>query len=128
MLRGDALIYQTSPQTVHFARQHVWAESLEQAAANVMANALNHASSEQIYVPDTFQAACPCVRVVLQRFHGSFDGTVRVEGFAQKTDKNGTITDTRSFAVSKAQQGDGYAAMVAALNEALKDAARQIMQ
>lgn len=128
VVKSDALVYQTSPQTVHFANRHLWAQRVDEAAANVLANALNDLSPSRRYAPQTDRAACPCVRVTLQRFQGSYDGTVRVAGFAQFYDANGKLTHSRNFSVERPQQGDGYAAMVVALNAALKDAAAQIIQ
>ena len=124
---NHALIYRTSPVTVHFAKNAFWAEPLDKAAANAFANALNEQSAGTVYLPNNSEREqCPCIRIDLQAFHGAYTGAVTVAGVAHFLDESGKTVDIKPFAVEQPQQGDGYEAMTRALGLAIKQAAGQI--
>lgn len=127
--QNNALVYQTTPTTVHFAKNAVWAEPLEKAVANVLANAMNENSKNIIYLPKNNEKQnCPCIKIDLQSFQGAYTGEVKVAGVAYFYDKSGKTHKIKPFAVHHIQHGDGYDAMTQALGLALKQAANEIMK
>lgn len=127
--QNNALVYQTTPETLHFAKNALWAEPLSQAASNAFSNAMNEHNKNVIYLPKNNEKQhCPCIKIDLQSFQGSYTGEVQVAGVAYFYDKNGQTNKIKPFAVKEIQQKDGYNAMTNALGMALKRAAREIVQ
>lgn len=127
--QNNALIYQTTAETVHFAKNAVWAVPLNQAASNAFANAMNENSKNIIYLPKNNEKQnCPCIKIDLQSFQGAYTGEVKVAGVAYFYDKHGKTNKIKPFTVTHIQQGNGYDAMTKALGEAVKQAAREIVR
>ena len=125
-LKSNSLLYQYDEQTVHFAKQHLWAEPLDVAAAKHLANSLNTQSSQWRFVPSHLQNNnMPQLVVYLERFQGRFDGYAQISGYSVWQNKQGAL-QTRNFNAQIAQQGDGYAAMSQALNMGLVEVSKQI--
>ena len=128
-IQNNALIYQTTAETVHFAKNALWAEPLNVAASNAFANAMNENSNNIIYLPKNNEKQnCPCIKINLQSFQGAYTGEVKVAGVAYFYDKTGKTNKIKPFAVTQIQHGDGYDAMTKALGEAVGQAAREIVR
>ncbi|MBP5790101.1 MAG: membrane integrity-associated transporter subunit PqiC [Neisseriaceae bacterium] len=127
--QNNALTYQTTAETVHFAKHALWAEPLNQAASNAFANAMNENSQNIIYLPKNNEKQnCPCIKIDLQSFQGAYTGRVKVAGVAYFYDKNGKTNKIKPFSVEETQQTDGYDAMTNALGQAIKRAAVEILR
>lgn len=124
-LAGDALVYRDSADTLTFARHHLWAEPLPQAAAKALAAQMNRTGTARYGIEAGDQGR---VAVTFHNFQGNFDGEVFISGYARFFDASGSLKATRNFSVRTAQQGDGYAAMVQAMNRALAVVAAQIIE
>ena len=126
---NNALVYQTTAETVHFAKNALWAEPLDKATSNAFANAMNENSQNIIYLPKNNEKQnCPCIKIDLQSFQGAYTGEVKVAGVAYFYDKNGKTNKIKPFMVKQTQYGDGYDAMTQALGEAIKQTAREILR
>lgn len=68
-------------------------------------------------------AAVPTNGRSIDAFQGSYTGKTLISGYAVLPD--GT---NRPFHIETEQQGDGYAAMTAALEQGLKQAAQQMVE
>lgn len=127
ILKQDSLLYQTSPTTLSFARHHRWAERLDIAIEQVLANTLNNAVSNKRFIPSSLNISTnSCWQINIQRFQGVYDGKVQVMGTATKI--NDKQNEVITFNITRNQQGDGYDAMVRALNSALKDVVLEIIR
>ena len=127
--QNNALTYQTTAETVHFAKHALWAEPLNQAASNAFANAMNENSQNIIYLPKNNEKQnCPCIKIDLQSFQGTYTGRVKVAGVAYFYDKNEQTNKIKPFSVEETQQTDGYDAMTNALGQAIKRAAVEILR
>ena len=118
-LSDNALMYQTSETNIHYTHHHRWASRLNQDIANTLANAANQRGHHALYLP---VGDCPCVVVHLNRFQGNYHGMVEISGYIAQQDADGKKHFQGAFSHQIQQQGDGYAAMVKALNQLLKDA------
>ncbi|AUZ05180.1 hypothetical protein ADP71_16280 [Vitreoscilla sp. C1] len=125
-LKGQNLLYQTDAHTLHFAKQHLWAEPLDIAIRNQLANALNQQNRPVRFVPPSLQNNdTPELTVYIEQFHGRFDGQTQIEGYSVFKHQ-GKTTAGSNFSVLTAQQGDGYAAMIDSLSTGLQQVATQI--
>lgn len=119
-LKSGSLLYQTSPHTLHFAQNHLWAAPLDQSLASALSNKLNRAQpmsfapSGQLNTPNT-------LTIYLDRFQGRYTGETEISGYARWP--NGKQT---AFHVITPQIGDGYAAMTESLNQGLDEVVKQI--
>ena len=88
-----------------------------------LSNAFNRLDSARIFVPASRSGSTEKWTVYIDAFQGSYTGKTIVGGYAVFPD--GTV---RSFHAETEQQGDGYAAMTAALEQGLKQAAQQMVE
>lgn len=125
-LKGSSLLYQTDAHTLHFAKQHLWAEPLDIAIRNQLANALNQQNRSVRFVPPSLQNKdTPELTVYIEQFHGRFDGQTQIDGYSVLK-RQGNTTAGNNFSVVTPQQGDGYAAMIDSLSAGLQQVAKQI--
>ncbi|MDO5058745.1 MAG: ABC-type transport auxiliary lipoprotein family protein, partial [Neisseria sp.] len=106
-LQHGGLVYQTDEHHLNFAKNHLWAAPLEQAAAARFANELNRNSTRYRFVPAARSHAAQTLTVYLEAFHGSYQGKTLVQGYGRWPDGR-----NRNFRIETAQQGDGYTAML----------------
>ena len=117
-LSGGGLVYQTDAHHINMARNHLWAGNLENALAASISNKLNRLNPRYVFVPVARSNSDTRLRVYIEAFQGSYQGHTVVSGYALWPD--GT---SRPFAVETPQDGDGYTAMVEALERGLAQAA-----
>ena len=125
-LKGNALLYQTDAHTLHFAKQHLWAQPLEMAVRNQLANALNQRGSAWRFVPAELKSSEQELVVYIENFNGRYDGATQIDGYTAWRD-HGKTTTGRNFSVTTPQQGDGYNAMVESLSAGLQQVATEIL-
>lgn len=116
------LLYQESPNTLHFAQQHQWADDLNHEIASTLANQLNQPGSRYNYLLNP-TANTKTLTVHIETFQGSYDGHIHINGYSQW---QGIDHQNRNFHIRIAQHGGGYNNMVSALSQGLKELAQQI--
>lgn len=125
-LKGSSLLYQSNPHTLHFAKQHLWAEPLDIGLRNQLANALNQQHRHVHFVPQSLQNSdTPELTVYIDQFHGRFDGQTQITGYSVLK-RGGKTSAGQNFNVLTPQQGDGYAAMIESLSQGLQQVATQL--
>ena len=122
-LKRGGLVYQTDPYRLHTAQNHVWASSLDDMLEAALSNAFNRLNTKRVFIPASRNSQSEKWTVYIDTFQGSYTGKTIVGGYAVFPD--GTV---RSFHTETEQQGDGYAAMTAALEQGLKQAAQQMVE
>ncbi|STZ76768.1 Lipoprotein [Bergeriella denitrificans] len=122
-LDTGGLVYQTDAYRLNFARNHLWANPLDDALANNLSNRLNSLNRRYTFVPAARSQSTQQLKIYVEAFNGSYSGQTVVSGYAQWP--NGA---SRPFRVETVQQGDGYAAMVESLAEGLKQAATEMLE
>ena len=122
-LKRGGLVYQTDPYRLHTAQNHVWASSLDDMLEAALSNAFNRLNTKRVFIPASRNGQSEKWTVYIDTFQGSYTGKTIVGGYAVFPD--GTV---RSFHTETEQQGDGYAAMTAALEQGLKQAAQQMVE
>lgn len=125
-LKSNSLLYQADAHTLHFAKQHLWAQPLDIALRNQLANELNQRGGNWRFVPAELKSSDSELTVHVESFQGRYDGTVQIEGYSVWR-SNGKTLPGRNFSINRAQQGDGHAAMIEALSQGLTEVAAQIM-
>ncbi|WP_434777813.1 PqiC family protein [Neisseria sp. Ec49-e6-T10] len=125
-LNTTSMAYQTDDVTLNFSQQNLWADSLQNSITQSLINKLNKKTNVQEYVIS--QAPLnKNITVAVNRFYGRYDGHVTVSGFIQMTSAEGKILKSQNFDFSIAQKGDGYAAMVRALDTSLDQLTQTIL-
>ncbi len=121
-LNNGGLVYQTDAYHVNFARNHLWAGSLDNALASGFSNKLNRIGGRHIFVPAARSSSTQILKIYVEAFQGSYQGKTLVSGYALWP--NG---QSRPFHVETPQNGDGYTAMVESLNQGLEKAAEAVV-
>lgn len=117
-LDKGGLVYQTDAHHVNFAKNHLWASSLEKALAANISNKLNRIGRKNVFVPSDRSRSSKVLKVYVEAFNGSYEGNTVVGGYALWPDGQ-----SRPFYIKTPQQGDGYAAMLESLEQGLEQAA-----
>ncbi|MCF7529783.1 PqiC family protein [Neisseria lisongii] len=121
-LNNGGLVYQTDAYHINFARNHLWAASLNEALAASLSNKLNRLDSRYLFVPAGRSQSSKTLTVYIESFNGSYTGETQVGGYAQWPDGR-----SKPFLIRTPQQGDGYTAMVESLEQGLNRAAASIL-
>jgi uncharacterized protein len=120
-LNGRGLVLQLSPVELVMARQHLWAEPLEQQLQRQLRDRVLALSSD--YGP-VLQAQSDTVRVAVQldAFHGQPDGYALISGhFFVSTQRT-----AQPFSIRIPLADDGYPALVSALGLAVQQLSERI--
>ena len=120
-LNGRGLVLQLSDVEMITARQHLWAEALDQQLQRqlrdrIVAQASGYTAALQAR-PDTVR-----VSVQLDQFHGLADGHAIVSGRFAVSAQPGS----QPFNIRIALADDGYPALVQALGQAVQQLSQQI--
>ncbi|MDF7675727.1 ABC-type transport auxiliary lipoprotein family protein [Neisseriaceae bacterium ESL0693] len=116
------LLYQESPNTLHFAQQHQWADDLSHEIASVLANHLNQTNGYYSYSLQP-NPTSKTLTVHIETFQGSYDGHIHINGYSEWQGMSG---QNRNFHIRIAQKGNGYNNMVNALSQGLNTLASEI--
>lgn len=114
-LNGRGLVLQVSDVELVMARQHLWAEALEQQLQRQLRDLLAQGSNGFTAVLQP-AAATPRLTVQLDRFHGQPDGYAVVGGYFAVSNQPAMY----AFNFRIALTSDGYPALVNALAEGLQ--------
>lgn len=110
----QALVYQSNPLHIHFARQNLWAAPLSESIATVLSNHFNQNGQIRTMPQHLADASLPIVSIHIDRFQGSYLGQTEINGLFRFP--NG---QPQSFHILTPQNGDGYEAMVHSLEQGL---------
>lgn len=122
-LKSPSLLYQTDEVHLNFAQKNVWAAPLAESLASNLANKLNHQNQRFDFIPQHLAnpKTSQIMMIYFDRFQGNYLGKVEISGYAQLP--NGK---RQHFSVQMPQHGDGYSAMVQALDMALNQVVQNI--
>lgn len=121
-LKSPSLLYQTDEVHLNFAQKNVWASPLAESLASNLANKFNQKNQRFAFIPQHLaNAKANQMMIYFDRFQGNYLGKVEISGYAQLP--NGK---RQHFSVQIPQHGDGYSAMVQALDMALNQVVQNI--
>lgn len=120
-LNGRGLVLATSEVELAIARQHLWAEALDQQLQRQLRQRL------QLLRPDLsmlMQSQNNALKLAIsvERFYGQADGTALFSGRYTLSSKTGSS----AFQFTVPLQQDGYPALVTALSQAVQQLSEQI--
>lgn len=122
-LNGRGLVLQISDVELIVARQHVWAEALDQQLQRQLRNRLQALAPEYMTVlqplPETVR-----ITVQLEQFHGDADGQAIVSGRFAISNRERAVP----FVIREPLTDNGYPALVIALADAVQQLSQQIAQ
>lgn len=119
-LNRGRLAYRSDAFRLDYARNHLWAQPLDQAAAARFANEFNRMDAGRYFVPAHQSKAAQSATIYLEAFQGSYLGSTLVEGYIRSD------SGSRRFRAETPQHGDGYEAMLESLSQGISAAAAQI--
>lgn len=127
-LETSSMVYQLDDVTLNYSQQNLWAQTLKEGLSQSLTNKLNRNHNALFSLPDGNDITDKrTVTITINRFYGRFDGQVVVSGFFQLRNRQQQIVKTESFDYILPQKGDGYAAMVKALDQGLNSIAQSIL-
>lgn len=122
-LNGRGLVLQVSDVELVVAKQHIWADALDQQLQRQLRNRLQLLAPGYIAVfqplPDTLR-----VSVQLEQFYGDSNGQALISGRFAVSNQLGTVP----FVIRQPLADDGYPALVAALAQGVQQLSQQIAQ
>lgn len=120
-LNGRGLVLQLSPVKLVMARQHLWAEPLEQQLQRQLRDRV---LAQSTGFRPVLQAQSDSVRVTVQldAFHGQPDGYALISGYFSLS-KHSTA---QPFSIRIPLADDGYPALVSALGQAVQQLSEHI--
>lgn len=123
-LNGRGLVLQTSAVELVMARQHLWAEALDQQLQRQLRQHLSQLAPAYAVQLQLQPAGSHSTRLWLQldSFHGSADGYALLSGHFLLSDQ--PLSQPFSYRVPLAD--DGYPALVAALGQGVQQLSQQI--
>lgn len=125
-LTSSSIAYQTNDVNLYFSRHNLWAQPPREGISESLANHLNAAQNQAQFVLSGQEKANQSLNVVLNTFYGRFNGQVEASGYVVWQDSSGKTLKTYNFNVLVPQIGDGYPAMIRALDQALLQVAKAI--
>ncbi|CAM3909603.1 PqiC family protein [Rheinheimera salexigens] len=141
-LNSKSLIMQMSSVQLVLARQHLWAEPLDQQIQRKLANSLE--ASNQGYVIALKPSSDAVTLVVsVEQFHGTAEGYAVLRGryslqpafnhgnnktASDNVNENASKVKNYTFSYQLPLQADGYPALVISLSQAVEQLAEDILQ
>lgn len=129
-LNDRHIVYQSDDVTIEAARQSLWAEVPEQAITRRLSAELGQRQPRYGW-STPLSAGSPSgstLLVVFDQFNGRFDGRAVLSGHWLLRDGRQATPAKQPFRIEVAQRGDGYPALVRALNQGLAELAGEISQ
>lgn len=129
-LNDRHIVYQSDDVTIEAARQSLWAEVPTQAITRRLSTELGLRQPRYGWTTPLGAGGQggPVLQVVFDQFNGRFDGRAVLSGHWQLRDGRQGIPAKQPFHIEVAQRGDGYPALVRALNQGLAELAGEISQ
>lgn len=123
-LNSSSMVYEVSDVEVILSKQNLWADNPEQAIGRNLAYKLNQLQGKAGFY--TRGSRPNDVIVQLDQFQGSHHGQVKLSG-QYTIQASGFKPVTQPFSIAIDQKGDGYSAMVQALDQGLAQLAQSIV-
>lgn len=120
-LNGRGLVLATSEVELAIARQHLWAEALDQQLQRQIRQRLQLLRPELSMLMQSQRDAVN-LTISVERFYGQADGTALVSGRYSLSGKTGS----NAFQYKVPLQQDGYPALVAAFSQAVQQLSEHI--
>lgn len=122
------IAYQRSEAGMALAQNNRWAEAPETAIARLLTTRLAQQMPETHWqsASTRINERAMSVRILLDQFNGRYDGRAVLAGQWQLIDTKQTVLSTQAIHLEIAQHGDGYQALVQALNQGVAQLATQI--
>jgi len=131
LLYQPGIVMQLDDITLHPARQHVWANDLQQQLTLGLQRRLQQRLDNHLVLVDRLSGqntADKQLRIRLDAFQGHYEGFALTEGQWQLLDRDGALEKNASIQLQTVLNEDGYAALVRALGNNLDQLADQIAQ
>ncbi|MDX1572749.1 MAG: ABC-type transport auxiliary lipoprotein family protein [Methylophaga sp.] len=126
-LTGGGLVLQLDDITLNQAKNHLWADDLRQQINRALRHRLNQRMQPFTVVgPQT--AADLRLSLIIDAFHGHYDGLAMTTGQWQLHNAEGELLDLHNFHLQTKLQEPGYPAMVRALGNNLDDLATALTE
>ena len=128
-LNDRYIVYQSDDVSIESARLNLWADPLEQAIPRRLSAELGQLQPRYGWITPLGAASAPHaveLLVVFDQFNGRFDGHAVLSGHWLLRDGRQTTPATQPFRIEVAQRGNGYPALVRALNQGLVELAKEI--
>lgn len=127
-LNDRNIVYQSDDVTIAAARQNLWAEPPEQAIGRRLSAELGRLRPHYGWSTPLSGGGPrdPVLEVVFDQFNGRFNGRAVLSGHWLLRDGRSATPSRHPFRIEARQQGDGYPALVRALNQGLVELAGQI--
>lgn len=117
-LDNDGLVLQLDDITLNQAKNHVWAESLQQQIHRGLRERINQ-QQQTLIVVGAQESATLSLSVEIDAFHGRYDGTALTSGQWQLKNKQGELVALNRFSLDTELKQPGYPALVRALGQNL---------
>ncbi|WP_024302892.1 membrane integrity-associated transporter subunit PqiC [Pseudogulbenkiania sp. MAI-1] len=129
-LNDRHIVYQSDDVTIEAARHSLWAEAPEQAIPRRLSAELGQRLPRYGWTTPLAAGSSsgPTLLVVFDQFNGRFDGRAVLSGHWLLRDGRQTTPARQPFRIEVVQRGDGYPALVRALNQGLAELAGEISQ
>lgn len=118
------LLLETAPGQIRPARNHLWAEPVQEGIRALLAAEISHALGRDI-PPLAPTDANPTIRVRIDQLHGTLAGEAKLVA-VWSVAQGDTILVAEQFAESMPLPRDGYAALAGAQKALLTQLARRI--
>lgn len=127
-LNDRHIVYQRDDVTIEAARHNLWAEVPEQAISRRLSTELGQRRSRYGWTTPLGASSQrgPVLLVVFDQFNGRFDGRAVLSGHWLLHDGSQAGQARQPFRFEVVQRGDGYPALVRALNQGLTELAEDI--
>ena len=113
-LDNEGLVLQLDDITLNQAKNHVWAESLQQQIHRGLRERINQ-QQQTLIVVGAQESAALSLSVEIDAFHGRYDGTALTRGQWQLKNKQGELVALNRFRLNTELKQSGYPALVRAL-------------
>lgn len=121
-LDSEGIVMQLNDIEVYQARQHLWAEGINQQLQQQLQQRLARTlpQAQVVGKGQPLQAGVPVrdIRISVSRFQGHYQGSAIVEGQWQLLDGSGSVLKQAGFTIEQPLADDGYPALVRALGAA----------
>lgn len=127
-LNDRHIVYQSDDVTIEAARHNLWAEAPEQAIPRRLSAELGQRRPRYGWTTPLGAGGprSPMLLVVFDQFNGRFDGRAVLSGHWLLHDGQQAAPTRQPFLIEVTQRGDGYPALVRALNQGLAKLAEEI--
>ncbi|NND68430.1 MAG: hypothetical protein HKN19_12655, partial [Halioglobus sp.] len=118
------LLLETAPGQIRPARNHLWAEPVQEGVRALLAAQISRELGQDI-LPQDPTATGPIISIRIDQLHGTLTGEAKLVAYWSLIE-GGATTRAEQFAGTLALASDGYRALAQAQKSLLNDLARSI--